>query len=171
MDSHHVPHDSTLAWCCLYCDAAEQLCRHVLRIVACHPLWHACRNHQHLVLPHFPAHAPGYGRRSQLVRQARLPMPRQSNPPCHPREEVVLGIVGHRHSRRHPSLWIHLYRDVLCVYVVLGVQGMHIGGISYFELLCLLDLLRLRFPAPRLLYPVDRDRMRHHRGNILFAQL
>ena len=69
---------------------------------------------------------------------------------AHPGEKVVHGAIGHHTAWRNSALRVYLYRDVLHLHVVLGLQ----------------DLLCLRIHASSFSHPHHWHSLRHHRMHL-----
>ena len=107
-----------------------------------------------LGLPVDAAHNCWHYHWPQLVRRSQQPVPRQSNPPLHPRQPLVLAPVCYLDVERAAAVWVDIYRDVLHFYLLLELQV----------------LLRLRFHAAGLHYPACCIGMRLDRLHLLSPQ-
>mmetsp|Transcript_23365 Transcript_23365/g.53097 ORF Transcript_23365/g.53097 Transcript_23365/m.53097 type:complete len:236 (+) Transcript_23365:124-831(+) len=111
-----------------------------------HPLRHADLA---LCLPSSlrPRHYPG----PQLRRNHRRTLSGQCDPPIDTGEAMVRAASCVDLFGRCAPLRLHLYRDVLCLHLLLELQ----------------ILLCVRLHVPRLHHPYDCDCLRHHRRHLL----
>lgn len=59
----------------------------------------------------------------KLPLPSHQPVPRQADTLAHPAPPLVPAPYWHRLAGRHPPLWLHFHRALLCIHVPLELQG------------------------------------------------